>query len=196
MSDNFLMLVDVDVTPNQAEGVMRAVISRFRKLGLITGKLNGDCVLSGKGYRPGPAVAELYKLQKCECCFWELVTCGVEPHVGRGFNMYALGPACDGFVCPACAAEIEPFGDAFGTAVMKAVGEWMDECGPALVPCPNCRKKRPITEWQCKPAFGFGNLSFRFWNWPPFDFPSWKIDIAEVVRAVSGHTIVVTHGHL
>jgi hypothetical protein len=64
MSDNFEMLVDVDATPQQAEGVSRAVLDRFRKLGLITGKLNSDCVLGGKGYRPGPAVADSYKLQK------------------------------------------------------------------------------------------------------------------------------------
>src|SRR5207253_540544 len=97
MSDHFEMLVDVDVTAEEAEGVSRAVLHRFRKLGLITGRANGACVLGGKGYRPGPAVAGLYKLRKQECRFWELTTCGIEPRVGRGFNEWALGPVCEGF---------------------------------------------------------------------------------------------------
>lgn len=196
MSDNFEMLVDVDATPSQANAVARAVLDRFRHLGLITGKANPDCVLGNTGYRPGPAVASMYKLSKGESRFWELVTCGVEPRVGRAFNEWALGPSCEGFTCPMCGAEIEPDGAAFGDAIGTAVGEWIDESGPALVSCPQCRNKRPIAEWQCKPPFGFGFVSFRFWNWPPLDSPSWKIDIAGIVREVSGHTVVRTYGHI
>lgn len=196
MSDSFEMLVDVDATPSEADAVARAVLDRFRKLGLITGRANSGCVLEGIGYRPGPAVADSYKLGKRECRFWDLVTCGVEPGVGRSFNECALGPSCEGFTCPACAGNIEPFDDAFGDAIGKAIGEWIDDSGPGLVRCPKCRKKRPICEWHCKPPFGFGNLFFRFWNWPPLDSPSWKVDIARIVREVTGHTVVKTHGHI
>jgi hypothetical protein len=35
MSDSFEMLVDVEATPQQAEGVAREVLGRFRKMGLI-----------------------------------------------------------------------------------------------------------------------------------------------------------------
>lgn len=196
MSDNFEMLVDVEATPKHAEGIARAVLGRFRELGLITGRANSECVLGGTGYRPGPAVASSYKLRKRECRFWELVTCGVEPQVGRAFNEWALGPSCEGFVCPACGARIEPFGDSFMDAIEKAIGEWMDQSDSADVPCPACGKKRPITEWGCKPPLGFGNVSFRFWNWPPLDSSSWRLDIAEIVREVSGHVIVRTYGHI
>src|SRR5262245_43097065 len=196
MSDNFEMLVDVDATPREADAVARAVLGRFRKLGLIAGRANQDCVLGGAGYRPGPAVANSYKFLERECRFWELGACGVEPNVGRSFNAWALGPSCEGFTCPACGADIEPFVDPFADAIAKAAGEWMEESGPALVRCPECRKKRPITDWQCKPPFGFGNVSFRFWNWPPLDSSSWKVDIAGIVRVVTGHTFVRTHGHV
>jgi hypothetical protein len=196
MSDTFEMLVDIDATPSQADGVVRAVLERFRNLGLIAGDANPDCVLGGIGYRPGPAVAELYQRQKREGRFWELVTCGVEPHVGRAFNEWALGPACEGFVCPACGAHIEPFGNALGDEMATAASEWVNESGGALVSCPECLSNRPITEWQCRPPFGFGNLSFRFWNWPQLDSTLWKIDIAGVVQQVSGHTIVKTNGHV
>jgi hypothetical protein len=196
MSDNFELLVDVDAAAGEAADLSRAVLDRFRKVGLIAGRANGDCVLRGKGYRPGPAVPDAFKRQRRECRFWELVTCGVEARVGRGFNAWALGPVCEGLGCPSCGSEFEPFGDALGDAIEKAIGEWIQQSGRALVPCPQCRTSRPITEWGCKPPLGFGNLAFCFWNWPPLDSPSWKIDIAAMARDVTGHTIVRTYGHV
>lgn len=196
MSDNFEMLVDVDATPSEAEAVPQAVIRRFRELGLITGNANEECVLGGTGYLPGPAVAESYELAEHEYPFFEMVTRGVEPMIGRSFNVWALGGSCEGFTCPDCRADIEPFHRPFSDAIGQALGEWLGEAGPALVSCPECGKERPITEWQCTPPFGFGNVSFRFWNWPPLDSPAWKIDIARIVREVTGHRIVKTVGHI
>jgi hypothetical protein len=195
MSDSFEMLVDVDATLSEANAVSQAVLDRFRQLGLITGEANSDCVLGGTGYRPGPAVADLYKREKREGRFWEMLTCGVEPNVGRSFNEYALGPVCEGFTCPSCGAHIASYAG-LGDALFKAIGEWMDQAGQALTPCPICSAEHPITQWQCKPPMGFGNVSFRFWNWPPFGPPSWKIDIPGIVREVTGHSIVSTYGHL
>jgi hypothetical protein len=103
---------------------------------------------------------------------------------------------CEGFVCSSCNAEIEPFGDEFGDSVGKAINEWLDLCGPALLRCPLCGNERSIAEWECKPPLGFGNLSFCFWNWPPLDSTSWKIDIPAILHEVTGHTIVRTYGHI
>lgn len=200
MSDSFEMLVDADANAVEAEYISRAVLDRFRELGLITGEPRGDCVLGETGYRPGPVVAKSYKLGKRECRFWELNTCGVEPRVSRGFNEWSLGPVCEGFTCSSCGADIEPFGemfgDTFGDSIASAIGEWMQQSGPGLVPCPRCEQMRSIAEWQCKPPLGFGNLAFRFWNWPPFDSSSWMIDIPAIVRQVTGHAIVRTYGHI
>lgn len=198
MSDNFEMLVDTDATNEEAPLLAAAVLATFRRLGLITGELTEDCLLDGEGYRVGPAVAESYRLQKQECEFWQLQTSGVEARVGRGFNMWALGPSFAGIDCPACGAEFarSDHPDVLMTAVVNAVGEWVEQSGPALVACPTCGESRPVTEWRCLPPFGWGNLSFVFWNWPPLDSPSWTIDIAAIVREATGHTIVETHGHL
>jgi hypothetical protein len=138
MSDGFQMLVDVDATPREAEGVSRTVLARFRKLGLITGRANRDCALGGSGFRPGGAVAKLYKAEIGEYQFWKLHTCGVEPKVGRGFNAWALGPSCEGFKCPACGAEFAA--SQWPSTFNAALSEWMGESGPALVRCPKCRK--------------------------------------------------------
>jgi hypothetical protein len=183
--------VDVD----EAESVSRDVLDRFRALGLITGRASRDCVLGGKGYRPGPAVAGLYKPMKGEYTFWKLATCGVEPVIERGFNECAMGPSCDGYHCSACGADIGPFDAAFDDSASRAVRKWLNGAARPTVQCPRCGKRRPITEWECRPPLGFGNLAFRFWNWPPLDSRSWKIDVPGVVREVCGHTIVRTYGH-
>jgi hypothetical protein len=196
MGTNFEMLVDVDVTAEHAEALCHAVLNRFRELRLITGKANDECVLGGQGYPPGSAVANLYKREEREYPFWEAATCGVEPEVGRGFNAWALGPVFKGFFCPSCGAQVEPLGGEMGNSVGKVIREWLDASGPALVACPKCRRKHRISQWHCKPPLGFGNLSFRFWNWPPLNSPAWGIDIAGVVRDISGHTIIRTYGHI
>jgi hypothetical protein len=196
MGTYFEMLVDVEATVEEAEAVSLAVLGRFRELGLITGEANDECALGEQGYPPGPAVADLYKVQKGEFRFWESSLSGVAPRMGRNFNPWALGPVHHGFKCPKCAVESDLFSDTFGDIIGNAIGEWWDQSGPGLVVCPRCGKALSITEWQCLPPLGFGNLSFVFWQWPPLDSPSWALDIAGVFGGISGHTIVRTYGRI
>ncbi len=98
------MLVGTDATAEEAPLLAAAVVTTFRRLGLITGELTKDCVLSGEGYRTGPAVAESYRLQRVTMS-WHRGTSGIEARVGRGFNMWALGPSFEGIDCPACGAN-------------------------------------------------------------------------------------------
>jgi hypothetical protein len=191
------MLVDVEATLEEVNALSSAVLGSFREMRLITGEANDDCVLGGEGYRPGPALSSLYVLGQHELPFWTLITSGVERRVGRHFNEWALGPVCEGLTCPACGADFKTFGDACNaTNIGASIGEWFHQSGPALVRCPKCDKSRCVTEWQCKPPLGFGNLSFSFWNWPPLDSAAWKIDIKRLVEGITGHKLVSTYGHI
>jgi hypothetical protein len=196
MSDNFEMLVDVDVSLADAPDAADAVIAEFQRRGLIVGGLTPDCVLGGAGYRLGPSVHDIYKHEAREGRFWELITSGVEPQVKRTFNHWALGPSCEGFRCPKCSANIEPFDDDFGDVMMIAIDEWTNETGAGKLACPKCKQLTAVTSWHAKPTLGFGNFSIRFWNWPPFDFPGWQLDIPALVREITGHSIVRTYGHI
>jgi hypothetical protein len=196
MSDNFQMLVDPDATLEEANQLRDAVLNRFREMRLITGTATGECVLGGKGYRLGPAVPKLYILKRNECAFWELTASGVEPKVGRHFNIWAVGPDFQGLTCPKCDGQFEALDDAFKDVFGQALGDWYHQSGPALFPCPRCGKTPSVTEWHCKPPLGFGNLSFTFWNWPPLDSRAWKIDIMALVEEITGHKLVSTHGHI
>ncbi len=196
MSDNFQMLVDVGVSLDEASALSDAIVAELRNHGLISGELTADCVLGGVGYRPGPSLANLYKPRPREGRFWELITSGVEPQVGRSFNHWALGPSCEGFTCPKCAASIEAFAPPFSDAMGDAIDDWLKGTDAAQLACPHCNQTTRLTEWESKPALGFGNLSFRFWNWPRFDVPAWKIDVPALVRRIAGHTVTSTYGHL
>jgi hypothetical protein len=196
MSDNFEKLVDVDVTASDASSTLVEIIARFRKRGLITGELNKSCVLGGEGYLPGPAVPKLYNLHKGEGRFWKLLTRGVEPEIGRISNFGALGPSHEGFTCPSCRRLIVGDRPAFQENVGKALGEWTKESGPATVRCPECAAEHPITQWQCRPPLGLGQLAITFWNWPPFDSKSWRIDLTKYLQEITGHNIVRTWGHI
>ncbi len=196
MSENFEMLVNADVTVEDAEELKELVLARFRELELIAGEANEDCVLGGVGYRPGPAISRLFRSDDQNFPFRELLTCGVEPKVGREFNYWAYGPSCEGYACPRCEAKFDSDDEELQETLSTAIGEWVDQSGLANVTCPRCTEDVPITDWRCDPPLGFGNLSFTFWNWPRLDSPSWQIDIPAIVREVTGHRIILTNGHI
>ena len=87
----------------------------------------------------------------------------------RDFNHWAYGPSCEGYSCPLCNQEFEPDNEDLADVLSEAIGQWIEQSGPALVPCPSCKGHVPVTEWRCQPPLGFGNLSVVFWNWPPLD---------------------------
>lgn len=70
MGDHFVMLVDEDVTLEEAPDVSRRVIEKFHEMGLILGEAYADRVLHGEGFPPGPAIPSLYKLSERESGFW------------------------------------------------------------------------------------------------------------------------------
>jgi hypothetical protein len=200
MSEWFEMLVDPDVGEDNAEKLSHRVLSALREHELITETASKECVLGGIGYPPGPRAPDVYCLAEREGAFWTLRTSGVEPCVGRGFNEWALGPVCEGLCCHSCGVTFKPFADIyaddFGDLFARAIGQWMKDATVMNIPCPHCKTQILLTDWPCDPPLGFGNLAFRFWNWPPLDSSSWKIDIPGMLRYVTGHRIVHTCGRI
>jgi hypothetical protein len=194
MSTFYMMLVDPDVTIEDAEQVKERVLACLREKGLITGDANEDCVSGGVGFWPGPACQDLYKPAEHPYEFWNMRPCGVEPRVGRDFNCWALGPSFEDATCPACGARFDEDGDDVTGILIDAVVESVRQTGPALVRCPRCAQEASIDEWKCNPDPGIGNLAFTFWYWPPLDSPDWRINIPDLVREVTGHRMIYTYG--
>lgn len=195
MSTTFEMLVDQDVSLEDAPTVCAAVIDELKERRIIAGDLVPDCVLAGTGFRVGASVSSIYEGIPNEVRFWELVTSGVEPNVGRSFNLYALGPSCEYFECSSCNQRIDKLDSPFGDAIFEAIVKWHEQ-EDVSVSCPACRKVTQLTDWHSRPPLGFGNLSFTFWNWPPLEHPGWKLNIPQLVRDITGHRVAVTWGHI
>ena len=196
MGDSFEMVVDVDVSVEDAEAKAKDVLEHLTSIGLIASEPTDDCVLSGLGHRPGEFISTLYKLEPGELPFWELVTCGVESNAERNFNFWAVGPAFEGLTCPSCGSTVVRPEESFMDAVGRAIGAWCKETTEPEVTCPNCSAGHSITRWVCRPPLGFGNLSFTFWNWPSLDSIAWRIDILGSISAATGHRLVHTFGRL
>jgi hypothetical protein len=196
MHDNFEMLVDAEVTLGQADMVKQRVLGVLHEHALIVREADMECALGSLGYRPGPAVHEVYELTENELPFWDQITCGVELRVGRDFNHWAYGTSCEGYSCPLCSQGFKPDDEDLAEVLSEAIGQWVEQTGPALVLCPSCKRQMPVSEWRCTPPLGFGNLSVVFWNWPPLDSRSWRIDIFELIRQATLHPLIRTHGHL
>ena len=120
-----------------------------------------DCVLSaGGGHPPGPQYAK--------------ATGGTDPHLlGLATNgmivvtkrtVFHSGQGGFELICSACKTKFER-PDNWG----EAVGEWFEQSGPGELACPVCGVSQPIDRWQHDPPWGFGELGFEFWNWPPLN---------------------------
>lgn len=195
MSDSYQAIVDLDVTLEDSDVFAKQALDTLINEGLIQATLDPEATLGGNGgYRPSERIWQLYSLGEHESDFWNLITNGVEVETGPWFNMF--GTTClEGITCPQCGAGFElngTFGDRFG----DAVGEFINGNPSPLVDCPECQKEIPAPEWNAKPHLGFSNLAIKFWNWPLFDSPGWKLDIPELIQRTLNHRIVVTHGRV
>ncbi|HLY07808.1 MAG TPA: hypothetical protein VKW04_00760 [Planctomycetota bacterium] len=90
-------------------------------------------------------------------------------------------------LCPACGAELQdPEGD-----WQAAVQAWIGGDDDAVLPCAACGKEAPVAAWNYDSTYGFGNLAFRFWNWPPL-----SAAFLEEIRRELRHPIVLVKGKL
>jgi len=57
--------------------------------------------------------------------------------------------------------------------------------------CPSCGKSNEIHDYSFKPEWGFSNLGFTFWNWPPF-----KQDFIDDLKRRLGCDVNVVISHI
>ncbi|QDU57636.1 hypothetical protein Pan181_38550 [Aeoliella mucimassa] len=196
MSDWYVAVAVRDVSSNRAELLAQSVVEALAGDGIIQSVLDPEAVLGGVGgYRPGPRIAEVYERLVTEVEFWRLVTNGMEPCIGRWVN--SLGFTClDGFTCSECNQKFAPGDDSVAGPFAGAIGEFMIGVDDPTVCCPSCGAAHSVRNWLTVPHFGFVNLAFQFWNWPPFGTSSWKVNIPAIVQEVTDHQVIVTHGRL
>jgi hypothetical protein len=194
MSDWYEALCDPKATAENAEVLANIGLNVLLENEIIDPELNSDCVLSGEGYSPGPAVPSLYIPGEREALFWELKTNGVEITTGRWFNLFGT-TILESILCPRCKAEFRLEGD-FGDRYAEQVGAWLNEAATFPVQCDSCHESSYVESWESKPHLGFSMLTFQFWNWPPLDYSGWKLDISNLIGEAIGHRLIRTWGRL
>jgi hypothetical protein len=89
--------------------------------------------------------------------------------------------------CPACGNLLEdPDGN-----WQAATQEWLGGDDAAFLRCGVCGKESSVTAWRYGNLYGYGNLAFRFWNWPPL-----KPSFLEEIRRELRHSIMLVEGVL
>lgn len=154
MGDYFDIIVDEEATEEEAPALGTSVVEWLISEGIISGEMTDNVLGSDLGYPPGPNSDKAggEKVPDYRTNGMELITGRTVFHsVDREINL----------ICSECGTCFQP-PDEWG----DAIGEWYDRTGSGLLACVHCGRKKPITEWRHEPPWAFGNLGFKFWNWP------------------------------
>jgi hypothetical protein len=161
MGDHFQIIVAQDVSLDQAEFLASKIQKWLVDEGIIEAIATNDCVLgNGLGYPPGPNCinivenADLFPEN-----YWtdglEIITERTVFHPGQGGIEQVICPYCNTYI----ADEI------YFKAVVEAIDNWYAG-NEGRLQCSNCGVMTPVIQWGFEPIWGFGNLGFKFWNWP------------------------------
>lgn len=158
MGDWFQSVVDRDATESEAPQSGILIQQWLVDEGIISRNASACVLGSDTGYPPGPNYEKA--VGGHDDCLNLLATNGLNIITTR--NVFHTGQGGCELVCAACTERFEAT-DAWG----DAVGEWYERNGPGSLACPGCGHSQPIDEWEHDPPWGFANLGFEFWNWPP-----------------------------
>jgi hypothetical protein len=182
MGDCFQVVVDRDATQSEAAELATTIHRWLIDEGIVLAD-PPDCVLSSDvGYRAGPHYEKATSMAHEH--LWRLRTNGLDLITKR--TVFHSGQGGFELVCVACADRFEPT-EQWG----EAIDEWHKNKGVGMLACPSCGHTQPITDWLHDPPWGFGNLGFKFWNWPPL-----RESFVEEIGKRLGHRVVLVAGKL
>ncbi|MGN6547169.1 MAG: hypothetical protein ACTHK7_19105 [Aureliella sp.] len=195
MSESLAVLIDHAATREDAEAIGQAIIDALVAEGCILATPNSSCVLTGKGYPPGPRLNELYHSGERELRYWDTLTnCGVKVHAERYVDFWAF-PIFEGAWCPACNAR-QSDDDRFFDELYACVAGFINEGSVSDIRCPSCDERFSGRQWICVPDVGLAYLGIEFWNWPPFSAPGWTTSVPELIAARTGRSLAISWGRM
>ncbi len=182
MGDWFQIIVDREASPGEAERLASEIRDWLAGWGIVQNTMT-NCVLGGdgQGYAPGPEYRQVVDFDHHHN-IQILKTNGLQITVGR--MVFHPGQGDYTVSCPKCHTACVQ------SEWNKAIGEW-NKGQTGTLYCPICKQSTPITEWTFEPMWGFGNLGFKFWNWPPL-----KDDFVSEIGKRLAHRIIVVKGKL
>src|SRR5688572_30090690 len=177
MGDNFEIIVDVEVSLQDAKALADKATQTLLDQGIIlpyqkhdlppvvnpfTGEAFGAPAHRFGGFPAGPNAPNVVE-KRSDFGFGfhspDPMFDRVEVITGRQFHGESE-EAPVSVSCPSCKRQgSDPY------KWLSAAAQWQ-ETGEGLVFCNHCRKETLVLEWKTEPLWVFGNVGFRFWNWP------------------------------
>lgn len=186
MADSFQTLIDTKARPDEADHLARHVVSFLADRGVISPTADQE-----GGYPRGPGALEIADpdLRRPAHETIPPVYSHLQVIIGRTVHSADMSdPRPPQPTCPACHA---PFRDEADERWEAALQEWLAGDDDSSLECGLCRVGGRLTAWDYDSKFGFGNLAFRFWNWPPL-----KASFLEELKGELGHPIAIVRGKL
>ncbi len=173
-----------NVPLDQAPSALARHIRNFLVAEEIVVAEHSDCTpgVRGLGYAPGPVYRAAVDVPNPN--IFSLATNGVEIAEGRIVEIDPQGSFQA--TCPSCAKVFTP-----GEDMYDAISIWYEGDDDIAVKCPHCLHSMRLVNWPIKPAWGFGNLVIKFWNWPML-----RPQFIETLASIAGFQPTVVFGKL
>jgi hypothetical protein len=185
VADFFQTVIDTQVLPGQADHLARHVVEFLAGKGVISASPSEE-----GGYPRGPRALEISDPAERRIAHETIppVYSHLQVIIGRAIHSGDMSdPRAPRASCPKCAKTFDDPDEEWSAPVQARLGG-DDESSHT---CPGCGAAAPVTAWGYDSGTGFGNLGFRFWNWPPLSRA-----FLEDLRQELGHTLAVVRGKL
>ena len=185
MADLFQTVIDTQVRPDQADHLARHVVEFLAGKGVIAASPSEE-----GGYPRGPRALEISDPAVGRTAHETIppVYSHLQVIIGRAIHSGDMSdPRSPRAICPKCAAVFDDPDEEWPAAVQG----WLAGDDDSSLGCPGCGAAAPVTAWGYDSGTGFGNLAFRFWNWPPLSRA-----FLEELRKELGHPLAVVRGKL
>jgi hypothetical protein len=185
MADYFQTVIDVQVDAGGADHLARHVVSYLAGRGVIASSPSEE-----GGYPRGPGALDISDRAERRPAHETIppVYSHLQVMIGRAAHSGDLSEVRPPkAACPGCGRILDDPDDEWRAAVQS----WMEGDNDSPLSCPECGAAAPVTKWDYGVGCGFGNLAFRFWNWPPL-----RGEFLEELRRELGHPIAVVRGKL
>lgn len=187
MADYFQTVVDTGAGLDDADHLARHVVQLLSGRGIVAGKPSQE-----GGYERGPNASDISLPGSGTPTAGHEAIPPVFSHlqvlIGRLTHPDDLSESrAPRALCPSCGAVLEdPDGN-----WEAAVQTWIEGDDDSDLLCVACGKESRVSAWGYDSRYGFGNLAFRFWNWPPLS----PLFLEEMRRELQ-HPIVLVKGKL
>ena len=187
MADTFQTIIDTGVRPGEADHLARHLVSFLAERGVIAATPSEE-----GGYPRGPRALEIAEAAPLRPAHEAIPPSysHLQVMIGRATHSKDMSEArAPKAQCPKCGAEYPT--DDPDESWEAAVQGWLAGDDDSPLACARCQVGAPVAGWNYHSEFGFGNLAFRFWNWPPF-----RESFLQEIRNELGHPVAIVRGKL